>query len=117
MSLFPVIRGKPALLHKFYWLMKYTVCLILLWASLVSAVQAPAEISYQGYLTDGGGTPINTSTDLIIKLFDAASGGTQVWTRTFNATPVADGVYSLILKNGMPNLGDVAFDKPLWLQW
>ena len=78
--------------------------------------QASAQISYQGYLTDGTGTPINTPTDLVIKLFVAATGGTEIWTNTYAATPVSEGYYHVMLETGTPALATVSFDQPLWLQ-
>ena len=78
--------------------------------------QVPAELSYQGFLLDNTDTPIDGTANLVIRLFDAASSGTQVWTRTYSSHPVDDGVYNIILSGGSPTLGSVDFDEALWLE-
>ena len=94
---------------------RYLLVLILFFPSLLWA-QAPARISYQGYLTDNTGTAINTPTTTIVKFFDASSGGTMVWRRTYTNVPVDQGYYALVLENGTPTLAEVSFDKALWVE-
>lgn len=73
-------------------------------------------MSFQGYLTDDSDNPINAATDITIRLFDAPTGGTQIWERAYTSVPVGNGVFHLTLVNGTPDLGTVAFDSPRWLQ-
>ncbi|GEM_PF-6904533 len=53
------------------------------------------QISFQGRLENAAGTPITTATNFVFKLFDASSGGTQLYTSgTCSITPDSDGVFS-----------------------
>ena len=49
--------------------------------SIRAAIQGsvPTYISYQGYLEDDGGQPINGSVTLQLGLYAAASGGSPIW--------------------------------------
>ncbi|MEM6289418.1 MAG: hypothetical protein AAF845_19930, partial [Bacteroidota bacterium] len=73
----------------------------------------PREIPFQGVLQDGG-APVTTSTDVTFALFEAASGGTAVWTETQTVTPDADGAFAVRLGAGAALPGDVG--RPLWLE-
>jgi hypothetical protein len=86
----------------------------LLTISMVVAVHsAPTRtISYQGYLKDGAGKPVNGSASLSLSLYDTAVGGTPLWTEKQDVA-VINGVYRI-------NLGEVApfnlpFDQQYWL--
>jgi len=76
--------------------------------------QVPNSLSYQGYLEDSG-SAVNGSKDLTFKIYDAATGGGIVWQNTMNAVNVDNGVFSITLSSGSPDLGTVAFDKPYWI--
>jgi len=85
--------------------------LIVLLASAAFA-QAPKTLSYQGKLSDGGG-PLNGTYNLTFTLYDAATGGSSVWTETSTNVSITSGNLSLILGKTTPI--NVASDKPLWL--
>ena len=58
-------------------------------------------LSYQGRLTDTTQNPINTSTDMSYKLYDADSGGTQLWSsNTCAVDPDQDGIFNVNLGAG-----------------
>ena len=46
------------------------------------AVAFPAKMNFQGRLTDTAGNPITTAVDVKFSIFDAASGGVELWTET-----------------------------------
>lgn len=79
-----------------------------------SALAAPAgtAFTYQGKL-DRGGSPASGSFDLEFKLWDAASGGSQVGsTQTVNALPITNGLFTVTL-----DFGGGAFDgNARWLE-
>ena len=53
------------------------------------------QLSFQGRLEDSGGTPITSSTNLVFKLFDASTVGSELYsTGTCAITPDTDGVFS-----------------------
>ena len=62
-----------------------------------TAIRAvPAKMAFQGYLTDNGGTPINASVTLVVRLWNAASGGSLVWgPETHAGVSVDDGVFAI----------------------
>jgi hypothetical protein len=75
--------------------------LIAVFLIFVSALYANAQsFTYQGFLKDGG-APANGAFNLTFKLFDAASGGTQVGsTLTQNNVNVANGLFTAELNFG-----------------
>ncbi|UCD38687.1 MAG: hypothetical protein JSW54_04195, partial [Fidelibacterota bacterium] len=81
--------------------------------------QVPRTMSYQGALRAAGGGPVaDDDYDLEFKLFDAESGGSELWSElhtTANGNPVSveGGMFSVILGSSNP-LG-VDFDQPYWL--
>ena len=77
----------------------------------------PHEISYQGYLTNPGGTPVNTTVSIVFSLYDdpALSGPHQIYTET-QSVLVVNGVFSVLI--GPQQVAQfllLAFDVPYWL--
>ena len=60
------------------------------------AFMIPWHINYQGYLTDDSGNPINDTLSMTFGIWDAASGGTEVWNEPQNVE-VRNGLFNLIL--------------------
>jgi len=92
-------------------------CLALALAVLAGSVAAgiPQKINYQGRLVDNvTGGPRVGSHSMIFRLYDAASGGAELWSE--NQVVVADsaGVFSAVL--GTTDGIDLAFDGPVWLE-
>jgi len=53
------------------------------------------QLSFQGRLENASGTPITSATNFVFKLFDASSGGTELYSSsTCSITPDTDGVFS-----------------------
>ena len=76
--------------------------LLLGWAAPVASVQAQSSttFTYQGYLEEGGG-PAAGPVDLELKLFDAASGGSQIGSvLTKDNVNLTDGVFAVDLDFG-----------------
>ncbi len=60
------------------------------------------QLSFQGRLTDSGGTPITTAVNVVFKLFDALTGPTQLYTTgTCSITPDADGIFNSLIGDGV----------------
>ncbi|MFA5843198.1 MAG: site-specific integrase, partial [Candidatus Gracilibacteria bacterium] len=58
------------------------------------------QLSFQGRLTDSGGTPITTAVNVVFKLFNALSGPTQLYTTgTCSITPDQDGIFNTLIGN------------------
>lgn len=94
-------------------LMFATLVLVLL-ASSVQA-EVPNTISYQGILATSGGEIVDDGNyDLTFRLYNAQTGGTQLWQEDHNNVPVFQGRFNVIL-GSLTSLVSVAFDEPYWL--
>jgi len=80
------------------------LAVILFLSGLAFAI--PGLISYQGKLTDNTGTPLEGTHNITFRLYNAASGGTELWGETQNSVPVTGGIYDIRL--GMVNPLDVS---------
>ena len=90
--------------------------LIMIATTSDTVAQAPKAISFQGFVTDSLGSPIDTTVDIAIRFFLVSSGGAEEWSRTYSDVTVDSGVFNLILEDGPPSLEFVDFDDSLWLQ-
>lgn len=76
-------------------------------------------ISYQGQLTDAGGTPLNGDYDLTFRLYNVTSGGTALWTEQWtgpNNVTITDGLFHAMLGSLTPIPQTVFTDNPsVWL--
>lgn len=93
--------------------------LLLTLALTVSSIQVSAEIpnivSYQGYLTDGGGNPLDGDYTLTFSVYDVSSGGTALWTSGEQGVSVSNGIFSYNMGQSVPLPVDL-FDYPdRWL--
>lgn len=60
------------------------------------------QLSFQGRLTDSGGTPITTAVSVVFKLFNALTGPTQLYTSgTCSITPDQDGIFNTLIGDGV----------------
>lgn len=77
----------------------------------------PGTITYTGFLRDNStGDPVSGTKNFTFELFDAATGGTALWTETQNNVPVAGGVFSVDLGSAAPFADqELTFDRPLFL--
>jgi hypothetical protein len=86
----------------------------LLWAASAGALplRAPAAagtstgtIAYQGRLADANGNPLTGTYNMIFRLYDAASGGTPLWTEQWtgsNGVKASDGLFNVMLGSLTP---------------
>ena len=64
------------------------------------ATDPPATIAYRGHL-ERDGVPVTAAMTLQISLFTAPTGGTAVWTDTFNGVAVNAGEFAVTLGTGV----------------
>ncbi len=60
----------------------------------------PGTLSYQGYLTNAAGQPINGTLSITFRMYNVPSGGTALWTEEHtgaNAVPVSKGLFNVHL--------------------
>lgn len=78
-----------------------------------SFAQAPMTFNYQGFLSDGSGTPLpDGDYNLTFRIYEVESGGSAVWTEAQLVT-VQNGVFSAILGKVTPL--SIPFDVPYWM--
>ncbi len=83
-----------------------------LWSIADAAV--PRLINYQGRLTDSGGTPLNGTYSLTLRIYDAEAAGNLLWQETHSAVVIQKGIFSILL-GSVTNL-DLLFDKQYYLE-
>lgn len=74
-------------------------------------------IKLQGFLTDPTGIPIDTNVNLVFRLYDSETSGTQLWSETHSNVVVEDGLYAVRLGslNPFPNNLFSDYIGNLWL--
>ena len=77
----------------------------------------PRTIHYQGKLTDSTGTPLVGDHTVIVRLYDAATGGTKLWDEqhTLSLPRSDNGIFSVVLGSTTPFPTSITFNDPLWL--
>lgn len=77
-----------------------TLLLALLAAFATPSMAVPSGINYQGALTDDQGNPITGTRTISIKLYDAATSGTLLYSEDIGTVDVSDGVFSFEFGTG-----------------
>lgn len=73
------------------------------------AVDVPRQMTFQGRLLRADGSPETAPQDLRFDLYTTLTGGSPIWTETFQGTPVTNGYYAVVLGSKTP-LPSAAFD-------
>lgn len=76
----------------------------------------PPHINYQGYLTDVWGSPINDTLNMVFRIYDAPTGGMELWGEAQPLVPVQNGLFNVLLGRVNPIPPDVFIDPNRWLQ-
>ena len=79
-----------------------------------SAFAVPPAISYQGYLTDPSGSPVDGNVDITFSLYDAETSGSHSWQETQISIAVSKGLFKVELGSISP-FATGQFDIPMWL--
>ncbi len=67
---------------------------------------APSVISFQGFLTDSGGSPVaNGSYPMQFGLYSASSGGSPIWAESHGSVAVSNGYFAVLLGGGSCTAG------------
>ena len=77
-------------------------CILVIAGTISSQADVPRMIHYQGYLTDAGGSPVDGTMDLTFAIHSDSSGGTQLWTESKTAVPIANGLFEVLLGSSTP---------------
>ncbi len=77
--------------------------------------QIPKTLAYQGIVTDAAGEiKPNDTYSFTFRLYDAASGGSALWTES-KTIPVKDGLFFTALGDQAVFPASLSFDQPYWL--
>ncbi len=63
---------------------------------------AVTQVAFQGYLTTPSGAPVGGTVSIVATLYDAATGGTNLWSETHAAVAVTSGVFQIALGSVTP---------------
>lgn len=77
--------------------MKKFAYVTLVFVCSVHALAVPQLISYQGSLTDSTGTPLDTTVSITFTIYDASSGGMNLWTETHPSVVIENGLFQVLL--------------------
>jgi hypothetical protein len=83
---------------------------------VLDKVSVPSLINYQGYLTDAGGNPVTDTVEMTFSIWDAASGGSQLWDETQSSVSVLDGLFNVLLGSITSIPSEIFTGASLWLQ-
>ena len=81
----------------------------------VSSANVPEMINYQGILTDGSGNPLDTTVSMLFTIYDASTGGTNLWSETHNSVTVVGGLFTVLLGSLAPLPATVFDGANRWL--
>jgi len=85
-------------------------------ASVVSLAQIPRLIAYQGLLTQPSGLPLpDGSINLVLRLYDAPTGGNLVWEETQPVT-IVRGLFNVVLGANVPLTAVDFFNGQFYLE-
>ena len=71
-----------------------------LFTALPLAAQVPSLINYQGRLTDGSGNPVTGNRTMVVRIYDAATGGNMTYEESLGTVAVRNGTYSFRFGSG-----------------
>ena len=92
------------------------IFLALLFTTSLATAAVPGRVAYQGLLLDSNGVPVTDSVDIDVAIYDAASGGTNLWSESHLGVNVLDGVYSIELGATTPLSGAVLQSGNVFLE-
>src|SRR3989344_2980339 len=92
---------------------KYIIILLLAFAA-ASFAAIPTILNFQGRVTDSSSNPINGTHNFTMRIFDAYTGGNNLWSETQLIINVSNGVFTVELGSVTPI--NLTFDRDYWLQ-
>jgi len=91
---------------------QFIICLFFMVFAFGKVVaQVPHTMSYQGYYTSNNGQPVTGAYPMTFKLYTQSSGGSPIWTQTFQSVQITKGVYSVVL-----SVDGIEFNRQYWLE-
>lgn len=81
------------------------------------AASADPPVGFQGFLTDAADDPVNGTINLVISLFDTATGGSALYTESHPAVSISQGRFRLDIGTGSPVTGSFSADLFIAERW
>ena len=97
-------------MNKFF---RFLLCAGLAPLTTLAIAAPPQTINYQGYLTNPGGTPVNTNVVMTFKLYNEATAGAALYGETQFSVNVTNGNFNAVVGSVTPIT--LPFDVPYWL--
>jgi hypothetical protein len=86
-------------------------------AVLETAAGAPTVVTYQGYLTDAGSSPLDGQVNLLFSIYDSDSSGSPLWSEEHGAVEVTNGYFTVLLGDeGSPLTASTFSGTGRWMQ-
>lgn len=89
---------------------------LLLALTLSASALAQDRTNLQGRLSNGAGVSVDGSFSLVVRLFDKAVDGSELWIESFNDVAVDNGVFNLRLGDKSPLVGVLAANPVIWVE-
>ena len=83
-------------------------------SEVLNSPAIPEIISYQGYLTDSDGNPMNGVLTMSFSIYDTETGGTPLWTEAQDVV-CSDGLFNVLLGHITPLSSAFFEDSPRYL--
>ena len=102
------------------WVLKLPYFCLLTYSLLTYSLlfaEVPQTLHYQGHVRESNGGALIGEHVIIMRLYDAATGGSALWEERHDVTFAREdkGVFSILLGSVTPFAGKVSFNQPLWL--
>ena len=95
------------------FIQSWVICIVFVFIGK-SIGQIPQKMSYQGYLENKSGQPVDDGNYILtFSLYDSESDGESIWQETHPLIPVVRGHFNVIL--GTVQTINLSFDRPYWL--
>lgn len=89
-------------------------CLIALSIPRATLAQVPHLVRYQGQAVDHNGVPLEGPYTLTFRLYDAATGGAELWEEPQSNVALSNGYFSVLLGQ-VTSLDAMDWSQPRWL--
>ena len=89
-----------------------TMIALLLGSTILNA-DVPRKMSFQGFVTNSSGVPLEGDYDILFQIYDVETGGTHLWEATYLGLTLEGGVFDVILGETTPLT--LAFDQQYWI--
>ncbi|MEO1576204.1 MAG: hypothetical protein AAFU65_14760, partial [Pseudomonadota bacterium] len=80
----------------------------------VAQAQVPLGITYQGYLTDAAGQPVEGPVNAVFRAYTVPTGGSPLWTENISVLP-EQGLFLTELGVGTTPFPAGLFETPVWI--